>query len=372
MPNLDETIPSQPNPPQEDSSADQEDTQKIQIEELSSPSDEIDPNQDKKAARRQRRRLILLSVVVFIVVVALAGLGGYFKAINDRVSNQESIVQTEVADQFLLGLINYERGEYELARQRFEYILQIDPNNAVAREKLTDTLLKLGQSNTLPTPKPSQTVVITATPDMRALDEIYNQALAYKNEQNWDALLDTLDSLRARDAEYQAIEVDGMYYIAYRNRGIQRIQVEGNLEGGIFDLSRAELFGPLDVEAINYRDWAGKYLTGVSFWEIDWQEVINYLSPLSLSAPYLSDSSHFTVQDRLATAQVEVNISILETARYRYSVRKFCEAYDLFTEASYYIQLTDEDLAHMKEAENQCYGVPETETPPEATVTPSP
>ncbi len=63
----------------------------------------------------------------------------------------------EIADQFLLGLIEFERGQYEVARQRFEYILKIDPNNPAAREKLTETILKLNENDALPTAMPTPT-----------------------------------------------------------------------------------------------------------------------------------------------------------------------------------------------------------------------
>ena len=186
-------------------------------------------------------------------------------------------------------------------------------------------------------------------------------------------MLDTLDSLRIQDPSYSAVQLDGLYYLAYRNRGLQRIQQEGNLEGGIFDLNRAELFGPLDIDARNYREWATKYITGVSFWEIDWNEVVNYFGPLAISAPYLSDSSFFTSQDRLATAQVEVNYEILNRARARYTGGKWCDAYDLFNQAAAYLQLTNDDLEKFQTAKNRCLGVPPTEAPTsEPTETPTP
>jgi hypothetical protein len=180
-------------------------------------------------------------------------------------------------------------------------------------------------------------------------------------------LLMTLDTLRFKDPNFNMVEVDGMYYLAYRNRGLHRIQAEGNLEGGIFDLNRAELYGLLDVEASNYRNWAIKYITGVSFWEVNWQEVVNYFQPLVISAPYLSDSSFFTAQDRLATAQVQVNFQVLIDARSKYAGQKYCDSYDLFNEAGAYIQLEASDLEKFQIAKDKCFGVPPSQEP-----TPSP
>jgi hypothetical protein len=67
-----------------------------------------------------------------------------------------------------------------------------------------------------------------------------------------------------------------MYYIALRYRGVQKIIYEGNLEGGMYDLSLTESFGPLDHEANGFRNWARMYVSGASFWEIDWERVLSF------------------------------------------------------------------------------------------------
>jgi len=370
MQNSDKTQSTRPqkegNPPKKEDPVDQ--TKQMKIKEISREETESADAPPKKEPRRRLGRVILLGLLGVLILAALGGLGGYFQAVNERVAHQEAVVGTEVADQFLLGLINYERGEYEIARQRFEHILKIDPDNAPAAEELKKVLLEMAYNNQLPTARPTATIGITATPDTRQLEEIYNQVILLRDQQNWDTMLMELDSLRSHDIDYKTVEVDGLYYLAYRNRGLHRIQVEGNLEGGIFDINRAELYGPLDVEARNYRDWSSSYITGVSFWEINWDEVLNYLSPLAISAPFLSDSSHFTVQDRVATAQVEVYSQLVETARYRYDVRKWCDAYDLFNEAATYIQLSNEELSMFQDAKNKCFGIEPTQPPTEEPV----
>jgi tetratricopeptide (TPR) repeat protein len=299
------------------------------------------------------------------VVVVLGGALGYGFAIRERIRQEDSVRSTAVHDQFLLGIINMERGEYEIARQRFEYILQLDPSHAGAAEKLTEALLHLGNSASIPTQRPSATPV--PTPDTRGQEEIFASALAYRNIQDWDTLIVILDNLRTSDPSFRSIEVDGLYYIAYRNRGMRRIQIEGNLEGGIFDITRAEAFGPLDVEARNYRLWAEKYLTGVSFWGVDWEQVLVYFNELAISAPNLRDSSYLTSLDRQATAQVELYSQYLVTAGYRMTQGKYCEAYDLYSEAAVYIALDENSLRNYETARNECLGIEPTETPQETT-----
>jgi tetratricopeptide (TPR) repeat protein len=310
-----------------------------------------------------------LGILTFILIVVIGGAIGYGQAIYQRIQQEQTMIETAVYDQFLLGIVNMERGEYELARQRFEYILQLDPGHTQAAEMLTESLLHLGETSSIPTPRPSPT--IAPTQDTRNQEEIFASALALRDAQNWDVLIETLDNLRIADYQFKSVEVDGLYYIAYRNRGIYRIVNEGNLEGGIFDLTRAEGFGPLDVEASNYRLWAEKYVTGVSFWGLDWTQVLYYFNDLAISAPYLSDSNFFTSLDRQATAQVEKYNQFLVTAGYRYTQGKYCEAYDLYNEASIYIVLNAANMQKFEISMNNCLGITPTEAP-QATETPEP
>jgi hypothetical protein len=93
-----------------------------------------------------------------------------------------------------------------------------------------------------------------------------------------------------------------MYYIALRNRGIDKIGNEGNLEGGMYDLARAEVFGPLDRDADAWRSWARLYVSGARFWDVNWPQVITYFYELVLAAPNLRDSGNWTATDRLRQA----------------------------------------------------------------------
>jgi tetratricopeptide (TPR) repeat protein len=344
-----------------------EETQKNLITELQREAVDETPSVSDGKPRKRTLRIILLGLLGIIILGALGGLGGYWTALNDREANQSRVISTEVSDQFLLGLIAFERGQYEVARQHFEYIIKIDPENSAAADQLTQVILKMNQADVAPTERPTAT--LTPTLDTRDQEDLFAIALEYRDQMDWDNLLYALDNLRVRSPDFHAVEVDGLYYIAYRNRGMQRIQVEGNLESGIFDLNRAEQFGLLDVEASNYRNWASKYITGSSFWEVDWEQVVNYFGPLAISAPFLSDSTFFTAQDRLATAQVEVNLQVLSTARSRYSQDRWCDAYDLFNEASQYIQFSQNDLEKFEDAKNKCFGIEPTSAPT-ATATP--
>jgi hypothetical protein len=99
-----------------------------------------------------------------------------------------------------------------------------------------------------------------------------------------------------------AVQVDDMLFVALRNRGIDKIAQYHDLEGGNYDLTLAELFGPLDAEAKNWRDWADLYIRGASFWDVDWASAVYYFSQLADAAPNLSDTSGWTASNRYMDA----------------------------------------------------------------------
>ena len=98
---------------------------------------------------------------------------------------------------------------------------------------------------------------------------------------DWTGAIDTLLLLRKNYPDYMAVKVDDMLFVALRNRGIDKIAQLHDLEGGNYDLTLAERFGPLDAEARNWRDWAELYIRGASFWDVDWAQSVYYFSQLA-------------------------------------------------------------------------------------------
>lgn len=363
MQNPDETMPTQP---QGDDDPDfLAETRQTQTTQDSAPAPET-------AAPKKRSvwlRRVLVGMGLFIIIVLTGVFAGFRLGEGDRIAYQEQIVGTEIADQFILGLIDMENGQFENALVRFEYILELDPSHPGAVEQLTKALIALSQQDAVPTPKPA--AAATSTPDTRNRDQLYQDALALLAAQDWDTLLATLDSLRQADSNYEAVAVDGMYYIAYRSRGADRILKERNLEGGIFDINRAEKFGPIDVDARSYRHWAELYITGASFWEINWAEAMNYFSQVANLAPSIMDSSGMTAKVRLATAQANYAKGILDRARREYDRGDWCDAYYYYNEATPYVQLGPQDAEKYLVAKNNCLGIPPTAAPTEEGASPT-
>jgi tetratricopeptide (TPR) repeat protein len=225
-------------------------------------------------ARKHRGRMFLISAVILMFVLALTVLAGYQSGISVRKQNESDTRLQQLTEQFQFVNEDIEAGRYKIAQQRLEYILLKDPSFPGAKEKLTEVLVQISLQEGIqsPTPTPS----LTPTPDFAGAEQAYSRAAQLIAAQDWPGALGALDELRKSDPNYQQSQVDGMYYFALRNYGYALIAQQGNLEGGIYQLTLAERFGPLDRDTIGLREGARVYLIGASFWELDWPQALFY------------------------------------------------------------------------------------------------
>jgi tetratricopeptide (TPR) repeat protein len=277
----------------------------------------------KTPRRRKRASWIwwtLLALSILIAVVAISGLLGYWNGIRIRQAFEATQVASTVDEYFNLGIQNMEAGRYFIAQQQFQYVIQLDPSYPGVTDKLAEVMLILNATST-PTPAPTATptpIPFTPTPDTRGEAEIFAQAEDYIKNEDWSAAIATLETLRKIDPEYRAIEVDGKLYLCLRQRGVQKIS-EGNLEGGIYDLSLAERFGILDTEADSWRTWAQYYIRGASFWGVDWSQAVYYFEQVAPMFPNMHDGTFWTASQRYKEALTQY-AQQLETGEY------WCEA----------------------------------------------
>ncbi|HEU0295203.1 MAG TPA: hypothetical protein VFR47_20860 [Anaerolineales bacterium] len=224
--------------------------------------------------RKHRGRMFLISAVILMFVLALTVLAGYQSGISVRKQNESDTRSQQLTEQFQFVNEDIQAGRYKIAQQRLEYILLKDPSFPGAQEKLTEVLVQISLSEGIqsPTPTPS----LTPTPDFAGAEQAYSRAAQLIAAQDWPGALSALDQLRKSDPNYQQSQVDGMYYFALRNYGYALIAQQGNLEGGIYQLTLAERFGPLDRDTIGLREGARVYLIGASFWELDWPQALFY------------------------------------------------------------------------------------------------
>jgi tetratricopeptide (TPR) repeat protein len=253
-------------------------------------------------APKGRRLWILWAFLAVLALALIAGgsvFAGYNSAINQRTHYKSTLVAGEAANQYVLAQQDIALGNYDRARQRLEYIIKLDPNYPNVSEQLAFVLT---QQRITATPTFAPTPTLTPTPDYRSRDDLYTQAQNMLVGRDWTGTIDTLLLLRKNYPDYMAVKVDDMLFVALRNRGIDKIAQLHDLEGGNYDLTLAERFGPLDAEARNWRDWADLYIRGASFWDVDWAQAVYYFSQLASAAPNLSDSSGWTASNRYMDA----------------------------------------------------------------------
>jgi hypothetical protein len=266
--------------------------------------------QKNKGVKKPRRwPWILLGLVLVFILGAAGAYIGYRAAIQTRLQNEAGQVTVAAVTQFDLAEADRQEGRFDMARQRYEYVIQLDPNFPGVVDKLAEVMLIIAQT-TAPTAVPTATSIpMTPTPDLRGVEDMFNGVLAQLRASDWNGAINTIETLRKTDLTYRAVDVDGMYYIALRNRGMAKI-VGGSLEGGLYDLALMERFGPIDHDADSYRTWARYYLTGASYWKVDWGKVVDIFAQIYPYLPNLMDSSGISAQERYRVACINYSIEL--------------------------------------------------------------
>jgi tetratricopeptide (TPR) repeat protein len=251
---------------------------------------------------RGRHRWILWAFLGVFLLALIAGgstYAGYNSAIDQRTNYESTLVAGEAVNQYVLAQQDIALGNYDRARQRLEYLIKIDPNYPDASDQLAFVLT---QQRITATPTLVPTPTLTPTPDYRGRDDLFAEAQNLLIARDWNGAIDTLLRLRKNFPDFMAVKVDDMLFVALRNRGIDKIAQLHDLEGGNYDLTLAEQFGPIDAEARNWRDWAELYIRGASFWGVDWGQTVSYFSQIASAAPNLSDISGWTASNRYLDA----------------------------------------------------------------------
>lgn len=263
----------------------------------------VPPASDEK--KKFPRWLVGLCVVALVAIGLLAGYGS---GMGQRYAAQNARFAGQLEEQFRLGQQAFDAGNYELAKQYFDFVMSKDSNFPGIQAAYVDLRLKM---QITPTPLFSPTPLVSPTPDVRASEEIFNTAQQLLNSNDWNGAITNLDSLRKTFPTYRTTEVDGMYFMALHQRGVGKIAAacqDVNLEGGIYDLTLAEHFvgtGNLDSYAESLRTYARLYIIGASFWDQDWIQAQNFYSQVMAAYPSMVDSSCMSATKRWYDATIK-------------------------------------------------------------------
>jgi len=344
---------------------------------MSTPNDtdttstnELPPNEVKQRPRRWP--WILLGVGILIIFL-VGGVGlGYLNGVQLRVAANATEVANVAAQHFQYGVQAMNQGDYNLANIQFTYVLQLDPNYPGLVDKLAAVQLQLVLAKT-PTaaPTPTQAVV----PAGSTTDDMYNLAQQDMVNQDWQDALDVLIQLRNKDINYKPVQVDDLFYMTLRMRGVEQIigntktKVNGGqLEQGIYNLTLAEKYAPLDRDAINARQWAESYLNALSQWAVNWPTVVSQLKQVYQQLPYLLDSSGTPAYSRFIDASMSYGDALMNQNDWCSALNQYQNAQDVATQ---YGRTIDSLPGIINNANNKCHP-PATKTPkPAATSAPT-
>ena len=135
----------------------------------------LESTQESQAAPKKKFRLnfkkFLLGSLALIVLVALGGLGGYQSAVYVRVDAQATAVSQQVTEQYALALLDISAGNYGLARQRLEFIIQNNPSFPEAQQKLAEVMVLSS------IPSATSAPTMTPTVDLSGVEEIFQRGL---------------------------------------------------------------------------------------------------------------------------------------------------------------------------------------------------
>ncbi len=225
--------------------------------------------------------LWLVAIPIFaLVVLSIAVATGYRFGLDEREAKQAQSIAQASQDQFDRGVEDFLAGRYQLAKQRFEYVLEINPDYPQAADMIGKVYEALNEPT--PTPSPIASLTPTETPDLGSFEGIFQSALSVYNRGAWGAALDLLILLRGEAPDYRLDEVNQMMKVALRNRGMDKL-FQGEIEQGIYDLNLSERFGPLDSQARSWRQSAQFYLFAKSYYGLDWGLTAEYMGQMCVA-----------------------------------------------------------------------------------------
>jgi len=249
----------------------------------------------------KRLLIILLALAFFIGVMATAAYAGLYYGERDRQSARQNVVQ----EHYDAGLVALNEGRFERAVAEFQYVLQLDPQHALAEQGLTEARARLAFK-----PTPTLEAVISLA------EQLLDQARATFDANDWVATARALTQLRALDPDYEPNAVEEMLFTSLYNAGIAFLEEEA-LEVGISYLDQAIALRPLDANAVNQRNLAAHYLDALNYWGVDWELCIEGFEALYATNPsykdvaqrvyraYLAYADYFAAQGEMCPAEMQ-------------------------------------------------------------------
>jgi tetratricopeptide (TPR) repeat protein len=225
--------------------------------------------------------LILIVICVVGSALLVAALGGVVAGQNQRSLEATQTTSADLDIQFELGLGDLAAERYDLAAQRFRWVLERAPDYPGATDRLAQAeQLSTAASAPLPTDIPTSAA--------QTLDERFAEVQTLVNNAHWETAIQRLHDLEDLDPEYRRVDVQELLYRALTTLGLQYVRGE-RMEEGIFLLEQAQHIRPLDDQAAGELYFANQYTTVRQYWDLNWVIVIANLEAISEVLPNYRD-----------------------------------------------------------------------------------
>jgi tetratricopeptide (TPR) repeat protein len=214
-----------------------------------------------------------LALILALAILLLAAWRGYSEGKRQWQVNAEATADAEFARcQTYLS-----EGNWALAAAACRETNSLSPGYAGAAEGYATAVAAL-------TPEPTPTIEVVK----RSVEEIFIEAQAHFNAQDWQGTFEALNELWTLDPAYRADEIDEMRHTALVALGRQSLD-EGRLEEAIFYLDQAAAFNPLEPDLETERQQAARYVSALNFCGADWDECTSRLTELNAAYPGYRD-----------------------------------------------------------------------------------
>ena len=213
--------------------------------------------------------------IALLVVFLIVGLGAlaYHYGMLDRTTTERQTAEEHYAK----GIDYLDHNDFELAVAEFELALKLDPKHEKASEKLAEAQQHLEAQ---PTATPALQEEVKAA-YLTKMTEAYEQ-------EDWQTALDNADQLLALDPTYRRDEVDEMLTEVFFRQGLELVD-EDRMKDAVALFDRALDLQPSHAGAIEAKQLATLYMTGLGFWGTDWPKALDSLSALYVLAPDYKD-----------------------------------------------------------------------------------
>jgi tetratricopeptide (TPR) repeat protein len=276
-----------------------------------------------------------------IAALAVAGIGGMIAGQNELNARATQTTTVQIDVQFGQARADLEAGHYGLAAERFRWVLEKSPGYPGAAEGLAQAESVLSQTSTpLATLSPSTN---------QNPDELLAEAEGYYKASEWANAIARFQELQVIAPTHREAEVKEMLHRALVTLGLQYVRGD-RLQEGLTLLDQAKAIRPLDDQAEGERRLATFYVTGRTYFGLNWSITIQNFQAIYDVAPDYRD-----VKDQLWQAYVSSGDQLVALGGHCDAAMQYEEALDL--------RKKDEIQPKLDAAEEACANPTATPTP---------